>query len=240
MTSARANKSTSLENESHVSKLLGLGANAETLLFKGETSEAQRILKSAIANCKDLSKLDTFLAAKLTLTQLMIHIRMAQFSEALKIWNSAHDQSPWGFGIYALENAQVRVQDLVTYDMVCAFLHSKSGSSKTKSAQAVNLYLDRVCDFAHEQGDRALMVQAIANWKSHFKEIFGSSIPLEAAQLLIQREKEFGETIRPRPIEFSQPGPWTHPPHFRETSTIIEKNKSNSKSATKSPRHAKR
>jgi tetratricopeptide (TPR) repeat protein len=199
------------------------GEAADQLAAKGNHKGALAAYKKILEAIEATGQLDSFLLAKLTLGSLRAHIKVGEFQEALEIWNAHMDQSLFGIGVYALENAQTRIDDLIAYDMVCAFLHTMIDGDKNKAAKAVNLYLSRVCEHALESGDRALMVQALSNWKVHLKEIFGGSIPQSTAGALIQFERQFGEAVRPRPIDFPLPTPWQRPKNFRETSTVVSK-----------------
>lgn len=198
-----------------------MGATADEALKAGKTKEALAAYKAIVTAVEESGELDSYLLAKVTLGAMRAHVKQAEFQEAIDIWNAHMDESLWGIGIYALENAQTRVEDLIVYDMLCAFLHTMIDNTKEDAAKAVNLYMGRVCEHAEERGERALSVQALANWKLHLKEIFGGTIPQSAAQDLIRFERSFGETVKPRPIDFPLPSSWERPSHFRETSTVI-------------------
>lgn len=199
------------------------GEAADEKASQGDHKGALAAYKKILESIEASGQLDSFLLAKLTLGSLRSLIKQGEFQEALEVWNAHMDQSLYGIGVYALENAQTRIDDLITYDMICAFLHTIVDGDKAKAAKAVNLYLSRVCEHALENGERALMVQALSNWKAHLKEIFGGSIPQTAAGALIQFERQFGEPVKPRPIDFPLPTAWQRPKNFRETSTVISK-----------------
>jgi tetratricopeptide (TPR) repeat protein len=199
------------------------GAQADHALAQGSYRDALAAYKMILSDIEKTGQLDSYLLAKVTLGSLRCHIKLGEFQKAIEIWNAHMDESLYGIGIYALENAQTKIEDLIVYDMLCAFLHSMVDGDKHQTAKAVNLYLSRVCEHAEEIGERALMVQALANWKSHLKEIYGGSIPHESAQELIRFEQAFGETVKPRPIDFPLPSSWERPNSFRETSTVVSK-----------------
>jgi len=200
-----------------------MGQKADEALKGGRTKEALLAYQNIIKKVEDSGELDSYLLAKVTLGALRAHTKLANFKEAIDIWNAHMDESLWGIGIYALENAQTRIEDLVVYDMLCAFLHTMIDGSRDQSAKAVNLYMSRVCEYAEETGERALMVQALANWKAHLKEIYQGSIPQPVAAELIHFERAFGETVKPRQIDFPLPSAWERPSSFRETSTVVSK-----------------
>jgi len=165
---------------------------------------------------------DSYLAAKVTLGLLRCYVKTGDFKGAFKVWNANLEESFHGIGIYALESAQTTVKDMVTYDMLCAFLHTLTDSDKDQAASAVNQYLSRVCEQALEEGNRAMMKTAISNWKHHLRDLFGAPLPIEFAAPLIQFEKTFGESVRPQPIDFPQGSDWEKPRDFLEMSRFTE------------------
>lgn len=209
--------------DSQIERFCKMGVEADNHLRSGRFREALNEYSAILKGVEASGELDSYLIAKITLGTLRCHIKLADFQSAMDIWNAHMDESLYGIGVYALENAQTKIDDLIVYDMLCAFLHTLIDGDKGKAAKAVNLYLSRVCEHAEETGERALMVQALANWKAHLKEIFGGSIPHDAATGLIKFEREFGETVRPRPIDFPLPAGWDRPSHFRETSTVVSR-----------------
>ncbi len=199
------------------------GEASDQMAAIGKYTEAMAGYKKILEIMENTGQLDSFLLAKITLGSLRALIKQGDFQEALEVWNAHMDQSLYGIGVYALENAQTSIDDLIAYDMICAFLHTVVEGDKAEAAKAVNLYLSRVCEHALENGERALMIQALSNWKIHLKEIHGGSIPQNIAGSLIQFERQFGETVKPRPIDFPLTTSWQRPLGFRETSTVISK-----------------
>lgn len=204
-------------------KLSEIGEQADKQSSHGNYKGALSSYGAILEELKKSGQIDSYLLAKLTLGSLRAHIKLGNLQEALEIWNAELDQSLYGVGVYALENAQSEIDDLISYDMICAYLHTVIDENKMNAAHAVNLYLSRVCDHAKEQGSRALMIQALSNWKAHLKQIYGASLPLSAAESLIQYERDFGETVKPRAIDFPLASRWKKPLSFRETSTIVAK-----------------
>ncbi len=227
-------KSPSQLNDAELEKFCAAGAAADAALARGEFRQALQNYSSIMAGVEKSGQLDSYLLAKVTLGTLRCHVKLAEFQQAVEIWNAHMDDSLYGIGVYALENAQTKIEDLLAYDMLCAFLHTVVDGDKSASAKAVNLYLSRVCEHAEENGERALMIQAIANWKTHLKEIYGGVVPQEAAKSLIAFEKKFGEVVKPRPIDFPMPSIWERPSSFRETSTVISKRALQSRAKRKS------
>lgn len=210
-------------SDAQLEKFCQAGANADASLAKGNYREALKAYSTILSDVEKTGQLDSYLLAKVTLGTLRCHVKLAEFHAAVEIWNAHMDESLYGIGVYALENAQTKIGDLLVYDMLCAFLHTRVDGEKVQTAKAVNLYLSRVCEYALEHGERALMVQALANWKSHLKEIFGGAVPQDAAAPLIHFEREFGEVVKARAIDFPLPSSWERPASFRETSTVISK-----------------
>ena len=209
--------------DAQLEKFCQAGANADAFLARGDYREALKTYSGIIADVEKSGQLDSYLLAKVTLGTLRCHVKLAEFQQAVEIWNAHMDESLYGIGVYALENAQTKIEDLLSYDMLCAFLHTMVDGDKMASAKAVNIYLSRVCEHAQENGERALMVQALSNWKAHLKEIYGGAFPQEVAKSLIAFELKFGEVVKPRPIDFPNPSSWERPTAFRETSTVISK-----------------
>lgn len=225
-TSARAPSHEPL-SDAELEMFCELGAKADLAVAENRFRDALPLYRKVIAAVEKSGHLDSYLLAKVTLGTLRCHVKLAEFQDAISIWNAEIDgpaeESVYGIGIYALENAQTKIEDLLVYDMICAFLHTVVESEREPAAKAVNLYMSRVCEHAADNGERALMIQVLANWKAHLREIFGGSIPHGAATTLIRFEKAFGETVKPRSIDFPLPAPWERPSHFRETSTIISR-----------------
>ncbi len=210
-------------SEKLLTQFCEIGQQADEALRAGRTKEALLAYQGIIKKVEDSGELDSYLLAKVTLGALRAHTKLANFKEAIEIWNADIEESLWGIGIYALENAQTRIEDLIVYDMICAFLHTMIDGSREQATKAVNLYLSRVCEYAEETAEKALMVQALANWKAHLKEIHQGTIPQSAAMELIHFERAFGETVKSRQIDFPLPSPWERPSSFRETSTVVSR-----------------
>lgn len=208
-------------NTKQLNEFCRLGETADTLLRGGRTREALKAYGEIIARLEAGGDIDSYLMAKVTLGVLRCHVKLGDFKSACRVWNSSIDDSLHGIGIYALENAQTTVRDLITYDMICAFLHTLIEADKNDAAHAVNQYLSRVCEQAIEDGDRALMHLAISNWKQHLFSIFNSTIPHDFAQPLIDVEKKFGEPVKPQTLDFPLPTPWEKPSDFAEMSRVV-------------------
>jgi hypothetical protein len=207
-----------------------LGERADTHLRQGRAREALKIYSEMFSGLEEDGEIDSYLLAKVTLGVLRCHVKLADYKSAFNVWNAAIDDGLHGIGIYSLENAQTTVQDMITYDMMCAFLHTLAAADKNESAAAVNQYLSRVCEHAIEEGDRKTLSQALSNWKQHLREIFATAIPHEFAVPLIKFERELGASVPAQPIDFPFPTAWEKPSDFQEMSRVIQ---------MKSPAHPK-
>jgi hypothetical protein len=198
-----------------------LGEKAQKLLHDEKYQQALQTYTQLIQKIEDVGGIDSYVVAKTTLGLLLSLVRLGHLDRAFEVWNAPMDESLVGLGIFALENAQTNLDDMITYDCVCAFLHSVSDASKKEAGQAVNQYMSRVCEHALERGDRALMMLALSNWKNHLRQVFGSAIPYEFAAPIISFEKQFGEPVRPRAIDYPKQADWTRPDGFQEMSRVV-------------------
>lgn len=200
------------------------GEAADKLYNDGRLHEAQNAYTAILGDLERTGLIDSYLIAKTTLGLLLTNIRLGRFPDAFAIWNANIEESLFGIGIYALEHAQTSIHDMLLYDFVCACLHSFSDGDKDASGQAVNQYMSRVYEFLseHEDQDPDLLRLAVSNWKTHLKEIFGTSIPHDLARPLINAERALAQgQVRPQALDFPPPSPWEKPEGFREVSIII-------------------
>ena len=198
------------------------GERADTHLRQGRARDALKIYSEMTTAIQADGEIDSYLLAKVTLGVLRCHVKLSDYKSAFSVWNASLNEGLYGIGIYALENAQTTVQDMLTYDMLCAFLHTLAAADKNESASAVNQYLSRVCEHAIDEGDRKVLSLALSNWKQHLREIFATSIPHEFAVPLIKFERELASTVAPQPIDFPWPTPWEKPTDFQEMSRVIQ------------------
>ncbi|RYZ66111.1 MAG: tetratricopeptide repeat protein [Proteobacteria bacterium] len=198
------------------------GERADTYLRQGRATDALKVYSEIIKQIERDGEVDSYLLAKVTLGVLRCQVKLGDFKSAFSVWNASLDDGLFGIGIYALESAQTTVQDMITYDMLCAFLHTLAEADKKEAASAVNQYLSRVCEHAIEESDRKTLNQALSNWKQHLREIFGVSIPHQYAVPLIRFEKELGLPVAPHAIDFPWPTAWEKPADFREMSRVVQ------------------
>jgi hypothetical protein len=198
------------------------GEHAEQLLNDGHVREALKAFDEISADLEKKGDFDSFFAAKITLGQLRCQVKLGNFKAAYQIWNASVEDSLNGIGIYALENAQTTLADMIAYDMICAFLHTLGENDKRTVAAAVNQYLSRVCEQAYEDGNRMVMKAALSNWKQHLRSLFGVTIPHRIAEPLIQYERTLGESVRPQALEFPAGSGWERPSDFLEMSRFVE------------------
>jgi hypothetical protein len=199
-----------------------IGERADTHLRQGRARDALKLYTEMMTDIENDGEFDSYLLAKVTLGVLRCHVKLTDYKSAFSVWNASIDDGLFGVGIYSLENAQTTVQDMLTYDMMCAFLHTLAAADKNESASAVNQYLSRVCEHAIEEADRKTLSLALSNWKQHLREIFATSIPHEYAVPLIKFERELGSSVSPQPIDFPWPTPWEKPTDFQEMSRVVQ------------------
>lgn len=216
-----------------------IGEKADEYLRSGKTREALKEYSKITDNLEECREVDSYLMAKVTLGFLRAYIKLGDFKRAYEVWNANLEDGLYGVGIYALESAQTTVRDMLTYDMVCAFLHSLADKDPRESANAVNQYLSRVCEQTYEEGDRKTMLAAISNWKQHLREIFKGTIPHDFARSLIRFEKLIGESVKAQPIDFPLPTPWEKPSDFREMSRVVSLKSVEGRGSLRKPRDKK-
>lgn len=209
-------------NLQRLEKYCRSGERADTHLRQGRAREALKVYEEMVTSLEADGEVDSYLLAKVTLGVLRSHVKLADYKSAFNIWNSSIEDGLFGVGIYALESAQTTVQDMITYDMLCAFLHTLAAADKNESAAAVNQYLSRVCEHAIEDGDRKNLALSLSNWKQHLREIFSTSIPHQYAVPLIKFEREFAASVPTQPIDFPWPTAWEKPADFQEMSRVIQ------------------
>jgi hypothetical protein len=201
-----------------------LGEQADTDLRRGRPTEALKTYNEIVSRLEKTGDVDSYLFAKVTLGVLRCYVKQGDFKNAFQIWNAGIDDGTYGVGIDALESAQTTVQDMITYDMLCGFLHTLAVANKVDAARAVNQYLSRVCEHAVESNDHIVLQQALNNWKHHLRDVFKGSIPHEFAVSLIHFEKVYGQAVKPSNIDFPMPAPWEKPSDFREMSRVVQEN----------------
>ncbi|MES2963643.1 MAG: hypothetical protein V4760_07105 [Bdellovibrionota bacterium] len=197
------------------------GEKADTYLRQGRARDALKVYNEMISKLEKTNDVDSYLLAKVTLGVLRCHVKLADFKAAFQVWNAHIEDGYFGLGIYALESAQTTVNDMITYDMLCGFLHTLADAKPVEAGAAVNTYLSRVCEHCVDEADKRTLRMAISNWKQHMKDIFPGSIPHEYALGLIRFEKQLGEPVKPEPIDFPFPTAWEKPADFREMSRVV-------------------
>lgn len=196
------------------------GERADALAAQGRHADAQASYLALLSELEEKGEIDGYLAAKACVGLLASLCKSGAREAAFGAWNASLEDSSLGLGVYALENAQAGVEDLVRYDMVCAYLHSISAAPTGQAAEAINQYLSRVAEYALDSGDRGLLRLTVSNWKAHLKEAFGSAIPHARAEALIAYERKLGEPARPQPIDFLASTAWAKPEGLRELSRV--------------------
>ncbi len=204
-----------------IQKLCAQGDEANKLFSSGFYKDAEKKFSEILKQIEAKNQKDSYVVSKAVLGLLMTSIKLQNFEKALEIWNNHSQDSVFAIGIYGLENAQTSVHDMLIYDFVCAYLHSLSHNKPKNSAQAINLYMSRICQHATEAKNQSVLRLAISNWKQHLREVFAQSIPHELASPLIKFEKKFGETVPLMALDFPKLSKWEKPDDFREMSRLM-------------------
>jgi hypothetical protein len=225
-------------DKKHVEDYCRSGERADTYLRQGRPRDALKTYLEMITKIEGSGEIDSYLVAKITLGVLRCHVKLGDFKSAFSVWNADLDEGLYGIGVYALESAQTTIHDMITYDMLCGFLHTLAEADEMESARAVNQYLSRVCEHAIDEADRATLRMALSNWKQHLRDIFRTSLPHEIAKPLIAFERTLGEVVKPNPIDFPLPTPWEKPHDFMEMSRVVQM-KSKTKAEKANRRHRK-
>lgn len=208
--------------EKRFQELCQRGEKADALMKSGKHQEALKSYLAIIAELEKSGEMDSYLSAKLTLGALHAYVKVGDYKNAFSVWNATLEESVFGIGIYALESAQTAIQDMVTYDMLCAFLHTLADADKREAASAVNQYLSRVCEQAIEEGNMAVAKIAIGNWKIHLRDLFGSALPLDIAKPMIKFSQSLDPMIKSAELDFPAPASWKRPKTFREMSYVAD------------------
>ena len=201
------------------------GEKADQLYSQGRYAEALKGYTGLLNDMENDSQIDSYLIGKVTLGVILTHIKMGQLQKAITVWNSTLEDSLFGIGIYGLESAQSTLHDILTYDFICAYLHSVADATPDESGHAVTQYMSRVCEHAMEAGNRDLCRMALNNWKQHLREIFKTSIPFAYAKPLIDFEKAYGTQVKLGALEFPAPEAWSKPANFREITYVVQNRK---------------
>ena len=185
------------------------GELADQLAAAGRFEDAKLAYRRLLERLERGGAIDPYLAARVALGLICCLCASGEREAAFRAWNSAIEDSLIGVGVHALENAQARLNDMIRYDLACAYLHSISAASRERAAAAANQYLSRVAEHAIDGADRGLLRIAIGDWKTCLQHIFGGALPHDQARELIRFERELGEMVPATSPTFPAAGPWT-------------------------------
>ena len=87
-------------NKQRLDELCLLGERADELLIRGLTREALKKFNDIGATLEKTGDLDSYLAARVTLSVLRCHLKLADFKSAFNVWNANIEDSVYGVGIY--------------------------------------------------------------------------------------------------------------------------------------------
>jgi hypothetical protein len=192
--------------------LCEMGDAADRLYLEGDYEGAEDAYMRLLRQMKSRPSIDSYLMAKLTLGMMLTLIRAGKIQDAFNIWTASLDNesSLFGVGVHGLENGQVSVKDTVLYDFVCSYFHSLSGGDPKEAVEAMNFYMNRICDFAKDKCPELLPV-AVANWTIQLQNIFEGPAPAEYLEdykywsRLLGREPKTAEGTD---VIFPEPSRW--------------------------------
>jgi hypothetical protein len=182
-----------------------LGEQADALVGKGELEAGEKVFTELLGRVLEDKKLDSFIMAKLVLGLLLCLLRQARVQDAFEIWKSSLDDgTPIGIGVYALEQGQTSVHDLMVYFFLSGFLHSMSTDAEA-AVPAVNDLMARICNYGFEEDEKVLPV-ALNNWRLHLLEL-GDGKELASPERRDMLER-YGREVEEGPLMFPGPSRW--------------------------------
>ena len=166
----------------------------------------QRMRRSQFVNGRVLGKA--------VLGLLVAKIGQGDYRFAHDVWSSdtsnrASEAGLLATGIYMLENNQVDAHDQAVYMFVSAYLHT-FGSQKEIAANAVNIYMSRICDYAVEQ-EPEILPQSLSSWRFALYRIFEEEPPEKFTTHLRTLSETHGLTLSEKGnFVFPRQSPWNH------------------------------
>ena len=164
-------------------ELCKLGQKGDHLLSLGSFTEAFHVYADVHARMRSQRTIDSFIAAKLSLSSLLALIHMENLRGALQIWTSYRGDQPgegfkdeYALGIWGLENGQVSLQDAVLYQQISGYLSSVCDQPEGDAERAVNHYFT----VAHKISESERMPELRAlllNWRRCLDFALGGKEP---------------------------------------------------------------
>jgi hypothetical protein len=190
-------------------ELCELGEAADQLYLGGDYEGAEDAYMRVLRKMKNQSTIDSYLMSKLTLGMMLTLICSGKIQDAFNIWTASieKESSLFGIGIHGLENGQVSVKDTMLYDFICAYFHSLSGGDPKEAAEALNFYMNRICDYAKDN-DPELLPTALSNWILQIHNIFEGPPPKTQLEDYEYWAKELGKTETQPDVQFPEPSKW--------------------------------
>lgn len=190
-------------------KFCQLGQQADGLLAQGYVGKGRDARISLFNSMMASKKLDSFLMAKLALSEMLTMVLAGDDQTAARLWtSSSNPEDPMGMGVMMLEKGQTGVRDLMLYRLLEGYLHSLNPEVQQAEA-AVNHIMGQVCAFSREEGDPWLAGLALRNWRLHLNEVFETADPpLEKLKAWEAAQRQHGSPVLPKTFCLPQPEPW--------------------------------
>ncbi len=175
--------------ETEFAKLAEEGTKADDILFSEETKKAIECYGEIVREMKTTGCIDSYIMAKVTLGTLIALIKQDAMHHCFDIWNSEVGESYYGIGIYALENGQASNDDIISFQLVRAYLHSRAVHSESDCKETVDAILEPCFKYAQSKKP-SLMPLLLGNWFGIYINIKGEYLPSSWVDPIMDRAKQ--------------------------------------------------
>lgn len=189
-------------------ELCKAGNEADALLESGRYPEALGAYAEIFEQSNAANTVDSFLAAKTTLSILLARVKAGDPQGAYKLW-SAPKETVIGQGVHFLDVGQTSVHDLMIYFLISAHLYSIV-TDRDAALEGMEDCIQRVARYAQEEAPKLLPL-VIGNWRYHLEEIFEkplAQVPASAARNHKAFASSIGPLLIPAGLKFPAPSPW--------------------------------
>ena len=195
-------------------ELYAEGDAADALFRQGNFEAAEAAYHALLQGAKQAKRVDSFIAAKATLSVLRMYVEMGNHKMALTIWK-APPGSVFGQGNVFLANGQTSLNDMMIYNLIVGYLYSLGLDTaqeidRTETLNEMNGYLSLVGRYATQEAPNFIPI-VIGNWRIHLEEIFKKpfeEVPPSAKVLLNQLEQASGTIEPPTTLSFPELSHW--------------------------------
>jgi hypothetical protein len=189
-------------------ELCKAGNQADALLESGRYPEALGAYADIFERSDAANTVDSFVAAKTTLSILLARVKSGDPQGAHKLW-SAPKETRIGQGVHFLELGQTSVHDLMIYFLISAHLYSIV-TDQEAALEGMEDCIQRVARYAQEEAPELLPL-VIGNWRAHLEEIFEkplAQVPASAARNHKAFALSIGPLLVPAGLNFPAPSAW--------------------------------